>query len=168
LPTRQPPQGRRFGDILERRLKSPEINLPQRILHEHNGTVNGLAFDPRGRFLATAGADGTVAVRNTLTGDLLWQQTDVDSNGLFSLAFAPDGKSVATGGADGRLRIWDAATGKELRILKAHTDKVTALAFHPAGKLLASGGFDRRFDSRISIRVRSAQPTCVMTVVSPP
>lgn len=142
LPTRQPPQARRFGDVLERRLRSPEINLP-RILHEHNGTVNGLAFDPLGRLLATAGADGTVAMRNTLTGDLLCQQNEVDSNGLFSLAFAADGKSVATGGADGRLRIWDAATGKELRILKAHTDKVTALAFHPAGKLLASGGFDR-------------------------
>src|SRR5262249_14100482 len=38
---------------------------------------------------------------------------------------------------------WDAATGKEIRTLKDHSDAVNSLAFSPDSRLLASGSADR-------------------------
>jgi len=52
-------------------------------------------------------------------------------------AWAPDGKLLATGGGDELIRLWDAATGKEVRQLRA-TSSFTALAFFNDGKTLVS------------------------------
>ena len=55
---------------------------------------------------------------------------------------SPDGRqSLSWEGND--LRLWDAKTGKELRRLRGHTDRVTSAAFSPDGKHILSGGLDR-------------------------
>jgi RNA polymerase sigma factor (sigma-70 family) len=56
-------------------------------------------------------------------------------------AKSPDGKLVAVGD-DKSIKFLDADSGKELRTLAGHAEKVTALAFSPDGKALASGGAD--------------------------
>jgi len=55
------------------------------------------------------------------------------------VAFSPDGGTLSTGCADGSVRIWDAATGRSLRVLRAHSTGVRGLAFSPDGKTLATG-----------------------------
>jgi len=59
-------------------------------------------------------------------------------------AFSPDGK------ADGRwqawtalARLWDTESGKELRVLQGHSDRVHSLAFSPDGKRILSGSADK-------------------------
>src|SRR5262249_34295201 len=61
-----------------------------------------------------------------------------------SVAFSPDGKWVASAGADPEIKIWDAATGKDVKALKGHTEFLTGIAFSPDGKWLVAGGGDRR------------------------
>jgi WD40 repeat protein len=59
------------------------------------------------------------------------------------VSFSPDGRRLASASSDGTVRVWDAASGKELLILKGHTDAVNGVSFSPDGKRLASAGEDR-------------------------
>ena len=56
---------------------------------------------------------------------------------ILCVAFSPDGSTIATGSYDKLVKLWDAATGKELRTLKEHSDAVYSVALparrHAAG-----------------------------------
>jgi RNA polymerase sigma factor (sigma-70 family) len=56
-------------------------------------------------------------------------------------ATSPDGKLVAKA-RDKEIGLFDADSGKEVRRMAGHEEKVTALAFSPDGKSLASGSKD--------------------------
>ena len=44
---------------------------------------------------------------------------------------------------DGVVRLWDVATGKEVRVLKGHTDRVVTAAFSPDGRRILTASWDR-------------------------
>ncbi|HEY3447756.1 MAG TPA: protein kinase [Myxococcales bacterium] len=70
------------------------------------------------------------------------EQTLKGSESFELVAYSPDGKQVAA--ADGKVvHLWDRETGKPLRDLEGHTDRVFGVAFSPDGTTLATSGRDR-------------------------
>jgi WD40 repeat protein len=105
------------------------------------GSVESLAFDPKGRLLAAAYfKHGTVQLWNRRTakpaGVLHMGSGTVDS-----LAFSPDGRILAGAGAGGTLRLWDVRTLSQLGpTLLSPVNTLNAIAFSPDGLTLAGAG----------------------------
>lgn len=102
--------------------------------------VNGVAFSPDGKLLASAGK-GPVIIWDTTTGKKL-QSLGGHEGVVGSVAFSPDGKILASGGADAVI-LWNTATWEKVRELKGQSRSVNVLVFGNDGKSLASGSGDR-------------------------
>jgi WD40 repeat protein/serine/threonine protein kinase len=103
----------------------------------HAEPVNGVAFNPDGRRLASGGHDGKVTIWDSATGMQLLR-IEGHSDAVRAVAFSPDGRRLASGSDDGTVKVWDGATGKELRHFD-HPHNVACVAFSPDGRRLASG-----------------------------
>lgn len=108
----------------------------------HTNVVHSIAFSADGRFLASAGEDGSALVWD-VGNHREFRSFARSENALDAIAFSGDGHLVATGGHDGSIVLWDAASGRRLQALKGHPGGVTALSFAHSGKSLASAGADR-------------------------
>src|SRR5580692_6414915 len=73
-------------------------------------SVNGVAFSPDGKLLATVDRGGYVRLWNPATRQAVGPPFPAASSGLYGVAFSPDGKLLATADIDGTVRLWDLAT----------------------------------------------------------
>lgn len=113
-----------------------------RTMRVHKDLVQGLAYRPDGKQLATASYDKQIKLLDPNTG----KETNVlkdHSDSVYDLAYRPDGKLLASVAADRTVKIWDPSTGKRLYTLGQSTDWLYTLAWSPDGKRLAAGGVDR-------------------------
>ena len=103
--------------------------------------VRVAAFSPAGRFLATAGNDGSVTVRHAVNGTPI---RTLQPGACSRLAFTPDSKTLVgtTDEPNPRVCAWDAESGAELFARAGHTGPISCLALHPAGRLVATAGHD--------------------------
>jgi WD40 repeat protein/serine/threonine protein kinase len=127
-----------------------------RLYHFLVGRLNGLAFEPSGKSLATVGSE--VRIWDVETGKEIRTLPGLAGPAL-SVAYAPDGRTLAAGGRDRILYLWDLVGGGR-RTLKGHSEPVTCVAFHPDGRTLASLGQDdtlRLWDA-VSGRVQHIVP----------
>ncbi len=59
------------------------------------------------------------------------------------LTFSPDEKSIlAAGWGDGEMLLWDTQSGRQIRVLRGHSDVVSSVAFLPDGRSAVSGSED--------------------------
>lgn len=104
---------------------------------QHERTVSGVAFDPKGRRIATA----------TYGGAALWyarieQQQPVKlawAGSHLAVAFSPDGAFVVTSMQDAQLHGWRLKDQKNMR-MGGYPTKVKSFAFMAKGQLLATSG----------------------------
>ena len=89
----------------------PPVTLLLHVLRGHVLDVQGLAFSPDSRRLASASDDGTVKVWDT-TSSLELLTLRREGFKPQSVAFSPDGHLLAAGGngTNGKVLIWDTAT----------------------------------------------------------
>lgn len=106
---------------------------------DHEKEVVGIAHSPDGTQLASAGAEGTVIIRDAETSAVLQTLTGHDG-GATSVEFSPNGEAIAAGDGRGGLKIWDAKRGRLLhtcptsdpKAAQVNTDRlITSITFIP-------------------------------------
>lgn len=111
--------------------------------------VNGIAWSPQGRLLATAqGARGVGDIRlwDPDNGKLVQTLTGGGAGWLRAIAWSRDGQWIAAGGEEGNIRIWNPQTGTVEATRQIAKQPVWSLAWAPDGRSLAigTGSFDLR------------------------
>jgi WD40 repeat protein len=125
-------------DTLQQAVQASRI---QHTLRGHAKGIQGVAYAPDGKTLATASNDGTVKLWDMATGrELLTIQGVADA--VLGVTVSLDGRMLATAGADGKAKIWDVAAGKLITSIDAEDGAVNGVAFSPDGKLLATADDD--------------------------
>ena len=107
----------------------------------HEWPVMAVAYSPNGRWLASAGYDARVVIRDART----WKVRNVIPTGipLEDVAFSPDGRDVLTAGTDSVATTWRARTGQLLMRLVGHGGGIlTDAEFVPDGRRVLTTSAD--------------------------
>lgn len=106
-----------------------------RILGEHVGPVNAVAFSPDGQLAASAGEDRRTLVWEVSSGRLLHRLQGHTAR-VLCVAFSPDGGRLLFGGGfgDGNVILWEAHSGRELGRLQGHEHGLRGVAYLPDGQ----------------------------------
>lgn len=123
---------------------SPDKPAERKVIIQtpHLHAVQGLAFHPSGRFLASVSNDCLLKIWDLRTGRLFHTLTGASAP-LYAVAYSPDGRWLVAGGADKLVHVWNAQTLKREKQLPGHSNRVTDLAFSGDGSLLASCSKDK-------------------------
>jgi WD40 repeat protein len=120
-------------------------------LRGHYDPVTSVAFSPDGRRIATAGGGKNPKVWDAESGTELVSlrghlpyltRVDLRHGGVISVAFSPDGRRIATGDTENTAKVWDAKSGRELKILRGHSESVDSVGFSPDGRQIVTGSGD--------------------------
>jgi transducin (beta)-like 1 len=116
---------------------------PLKVYTGHTDEVNGVKWDPTGKYLASCSDDCTAKV---------WE-VDSDRPGplhdftrhteeIYTLKWSPNTAKrplLATASFDGTVMLWNITDGSRYRIFDRHRDSVYSVSFSPSGDFLASG-----------------------------
>lgn len=123
-----------------------------RTFEGHTGDVYALGWSADSKYLATGGYDYSaiiwdiaqdkpvIQIKDTVSARAI--STDRNCCIIFGIAISPDGKSFATVGDSHLVRIWDFKTGKLIRDLNGHTDRIYSVFYSADGKQIISTGVD--------------------------
>ncbi|KAK3277371.1 hypothetical protein CYMTET_14608 [Cymbomonas tetramitiformis] len=107
----------------------------------HTDEVNGLSFNRRNGWVATASDDMTSIIWDSETADevtILKGHKAV----VYGVCFQPDGPLVATVSFDWTSKLWDPRQATVVKSLEGHQDDIIGVDMALSGNLLATGSDD--------------------------
>lgn len=137
----------RYGRSTDGRLSIYDARTGQELTNHawSHSKLLSLAFDDRGRRLATCSSAAELAIWQILVSDDdkpsgLKPISRLAINFCDSMAFSPKGDTLAVACRDGVLRIVDTASGRVVKELAGHTRDSIAVAFSASGHSIACPG----------------------------
>src|SRR5258707_60535 len=105
-------------------------------LKEHTESVQGVAFSPDGKTLASGSKDTTVKLWEVATGK---ERATLKGHtgSVTAVAFGRDVETLVSASADGSVRRWSTTTGQERATYWGQTGFLLSLTVSPDGKTLA-------------------------------
>jgi WD40 repeat protein len=133
----------------ENKLALWDLSEPEsapRILTGHRGDITYVQFSDDSNWVVTASNDRTARVwRVDQPADQPQGFVELAGGHRVAVSFAAfnrDGSQVVTSSADGTIRVWDAGDGRELGVLRWHSDGVNEVRFDLEGKQILSASDD--------------------------
>jgi len=113
-------------------------------LEGHALRPHSVSFSADGKLLAAAYQDGTVKIWDAATRREVRTRI-MNVVDVTAVCFHPDGRRLATADGDSNVKLWDmeAEPGRNVLILRGHTNRPVCLEFSRDGTRLASGGWDK-------------------------
>ena len=111
------------------------------VLRGHGASVDDVAIDPAGEWVATASQDGTARLWSAATGAQERLLRAGEGAHVEFVSFSPDGRLLATGAAGGALSVWAVPSGRRVASLEGHEGGVSQGEFLDA-RTLVTGGLD--------------------------
>jgi len=108
-------------------------------LKGHDAPVWSLAWDAKGKRLATGSHDGTIRVWE---GESCISVLDSQTDCVWSVAWSPDDTKLVGGYQDGRARVWDVKTGICLQVLTGHSHWVRTVDWLANDDTIVTGSTD--------------------------
>ena len=105
----------------------------------HNHRIQGVAFSPDGRLLASASSDWTVKLWN-VDASQAFRALSAQSDRVLGASFSSDGRQLIDAALDGKIRLWDVKSAKLVEGWHADLDRPRGVAFSADGRLLAAAG----------------------------
>ena len=132
--------------------------------------ITSMDLTPDGKYLFTAGVDGTVK-KWDLLGNQVSQFANEHRGTIWDIDVSLDGKYVATAGEDGIAIIWN-HYGKKLYVVEGHSDWVTSVNFSSDRQYLVTASIDgtaRLWNSfgELQTTLESQQGTIMKAIFSP-
>ena len=109
------------------------VKVPDKVIKAHLKYVDGLAFSPDGKILASFSGD--IKLWSLPDGKLL-TILEGHKKSVNAVAISHNGKILASGSTDETIKLWSLSDGKLLATLEGHTKEINALASSPDGKNL--------------------------------
>jgi WD40 repeat protein len=123
-----------------------ELESAPRILTGHRGVIRSMQFSDDSNWVVTASNDRTARVwRVDQPADQPPEFVELaggHGEALTFAAFNRDGSQVVTSSANGTVRVWNAGDGRELGVLRWHSDEVNEVRFDLEGKQILSASDD--------------------------
>lgn len=130
--------------------KATPLHKPTATLRGHKGAVNAVVFNSDGTYCMTGGDDRRLLLWNPHredeagNGDRKFiKEYAMHNQRVLDVTIAKDNASFASCGGDKSVFVWDVTSGRVLRRLLGHEQRVNAVRYNADCSVLVSGSYDR-------------------------
>uniref|UniRef100_A0A8C7XZM8 G protein subunit beta 5 n=1 Tax=Oryzias sinensis TaxID=183150 RepID=A0A8C7XZM8_9TELE len=146
--------------------KNENLAAKKKSVAMHTNYVSGCTFTNSDMQLLTSSGDGTCALWDVESGQLL-QSFHGHTADVLSLDLAPSetGNTFVSGGCDMKANVWDMRSGQNIQSFESHESDINCVRYYPSGDAFASASDDatcRFYDLRADREVAVYQKDSVI------